>query len=272
MLQSNMLAMMSGLMCGLYNLTNALTHYICCSPVTTLVFYCLTYCSIICYVASLQTIFTRIAEETHQERRLPIAPTKDRYQIYIYKYMLQGVMRGKYKHTYWRSHYSPIKPRSQDKTWFGQHEWTPLLSEDFSADFEEGYNYTHYVNATRDILEGIEPYRDKHKCGSCYTVITDDIFLSTGYCAYSEHMDIIFYSRCTTSVTVHREDFIGEVKVVNKIILGLSSTAKVAGEGIVKWTLRDDFGVEQKIEVNALLVPTSKVILFSPQSYFEQVQ
>ena len=85
-------------------------------------------------------------------------------------------------------------------------------------------------------------------------------------------MDIVFYSRCTTSVTVHREDFIGEVKVVNKIILGLSSTAKVAGEGIVKWTLRDDFGVEQKIEVNALLVPASKVRLFSPQSYFEQVQ
>ena len=53
---------------------------------------------------------------------------------------------------------------------------------------------------------------------------------------------------------------------------GLSSTTKITGEGTIKWKIRDDFGVEQKIESKGLLVPESKVRLFRSQNYFEQVK
>ena len=60
------------------------------------IFYYFIYCLIISYVDSLQTIFTKISEESHQERHLPTAPTKHRYQKQSYKYMLQGMIRGSY--------------------------------------------------------------------------------------------------------------------------------------------------------------------------------
>ena len=63
-----------------------------------------------------------------------------------------------------------------------------------------------------------------------------------------------------------------EVRVVNNIMQWLSSTVKVTGEGMVTWKLRDDCGVEHTIKVNALMVLTSKVRLFSLQSYFAQEQ
>ena len=81
-----------------------------------------------------------------------------------------------------------------------------------------------------------------------------------------------FYSGCTTSVTPKKSDFVGDIKTVDKVMQGLSSTTKITGEGTIKWKIRDDFGVEQAIEVKWLLVPESKVRLFSPHSYFEQVK
>jgi hypothetical protein len=105
-----------------------------------------------------------------------------------------------------------------------------------------------------------------------YSAIDDDLFLPTGYYTDSQQMDIVFDSGCTTSVTPNKSDFVGDITEVHKIMQGLSSTTKITGEGMIKWKIRDDFGVEQIIEVNGLLVPESKVRLFSPQSYFNQVQ
>ena len=53
-------------------------------------------------------------------------------------------------------------------------------------------------------------------------------------------------------------------------MLGLGATVQVKGEGMVKWEFRDDYGVKQVIEVKGYYIPTSKVRLFSPQSYFKQ--
>ena len=53
-------------------------------------------------------------------------------------------------------------------------------------------------------------------------------------------------------------------------MMGLGASVRVEGEGIVECTLRDDCGVKQRIKVRAFYIPTSKVRLFSPQSYFQQ--
>ena len=109
----------------------------------------------------------------------------------------------------------------------------PILSKDYSTDFEKGCKYPHYFDATRDILDGIEQYHDRDNCGSCYTAIPYDLFLPTCYYTDSEHIDIIFDSGCTTYVTPHREDFVGKVKVVNKTMQGLNFTTKITGEGVL---------------------------------------
>ena len=53
---------------------------------------------------------------------------------------------------------------------------------------------------------------------------------------------------------------------------GLGATDIATGEGIIKWNFRDEYGVEQTVAVKALLVPSSQVRLFSPQSFFKQGQ
>ena len=74
--------------------------------------------------------------------------------------MPQGVRNGKSRQ-HWHPHYSLITSRSQNRTWFDEHEWTLVLNKDYSTYFETGCKYPHYFDATWDIVDGIQPYRDK---------------------------------------------------------------------------------------------------------------
>ena len=152
MLQSNMFAMMGEIILYLYNLPHAFINYIYCSPVNTLAFYCLTYFLIIVYVSSLHPLLTKILEEGTIQRHLPTPPTKCRYQKNLHKHR-KGIRRGSYNHQW--LHHSPIKMRPTKRTWLGEHTWDPILSQDYSLDFEKGCKFPHYFDATRHILEGI---------------------------------------------------------------------------------------------------------------------
>ena len=83
----------------------------------------------------------------------------------MHTHVTQGVRRENTNNNAPPRH-SPIKLRSTDKLWFDEHEWVPILSEDYSTDVEKGCKYPHYFDATRDILDGIEQYHDRDNCES----------------------------------------------------------------------------------------------------------
>ena len=85
-----------------------------------------------------------------------------------------------------------------------------------------------------------------------------------------ESKPIIFDSGFSIIVTPHKEDFVGKIKPVNKPISALNVTEEVEGEGMIEWTFRDEYGVSRVIHTKDFYIISSKVRLFSPQSYFIQ--
>ena len=49
----------------------------------------------------------------------------------------------------------------------------------------------------------------------------------------------------TPIVTPYKEDFIGPITPVKKIMKGLGSKVDVVDEGKIRWVFRDDYGVKQ---------------------------
>eukprot|EP00978_Attheya_sp_CCMP212_P020389 scaffold58309_cov49-Attheya_sp.AAC.3 len=70
-------------------------------------------------------------------------------------------------------------------------------------------------------------------------------------------------------ITPYRSDFMDYHKMDTKI-RGLSSNNAVDGRGTIHWTLRDTFGHNTVVEVQAYHVPTAEIRLFSPQAYFKK--
>jgi hypothetical protein len=64
-------------------------------------------------------------------------------------------------------------------------------------------------------------------------------------------------------ISPHKEDFATYVSS-NMKIKDLSSTNKVAGEGIIKWDLQDENGYTVTVEAYGYHIPTAKVRLLSP--------
>ena len=75
----------------------------------------------------------------------------------------------------------------------------------------------------------------------------------------TDEIPIVFDSGYMVAITPYRADFVGKIKSVNKTITGLSSHAKVEGEGTVRWNFYDDYGVLQKVQIKVYYIPTSKV-------------
>ena len=65
-------------------------------------------------------------------------------------------------------------------------------------------------------------------------------------------------------ISPHKEDFTTYVSS-NMKIKDLSSTNKVAGEGIIKWDLQDEKGYTVTVEAFEYHIPAAKVRLLSPQ-------
>lgn len=65
------------------------------------------------------------------------------------------------------------------------------------------------------------------------------------------------------ALTPVRSDFVGEIHSCNtRDLHEISSSTKVFGKGIVKWTVRDVFGIVHKIQTEAYYVPDASIRLF----------
>ena len=135
--------------------------------------------------------------------------------------------------------------------------------------------YAHYLDTimeTNDFL--FKDVVGKSKvpvCETCFTEVEEDVFDPKGHYLNTDDIPIVFDSGCTVAVNPHKADYVGKIKSVNKSITGLSSHFKVEGEGTVLRSFYDDYGVLQRVQIKVYYIPTSNVRLFSPQSYFRQV-
>ena len=109
-----------------------------------------------------------------------------------------------------------------------------------------------------------------HHCAQYFTVLEEDVFCPKGFYIGNGDKPIVFDSGCSIARTPFKDDFLGKITPVQKIITGLSSISKVEGEGIVEWSLYNDYGFIQHIKVKENYIPSSTVRLFIPQHYFQQ--
>jgi hypothetical protein len=73
-------------------------------------------------------------------------------------------------------------------------------------------------------------------------------------------------------VTPNIADFVGPIKKsCCGSLQGLGDTTRVDGEGIMEWQVRDILGSVRTIRTRGYLVKSAKVRLFSPQTYFKEV-
>ena len=87
----------------------------------------------------------------------------------------------------------------------------------------------------------------------------------------TDEIPVVIDTGASYALTPIREDFIDNL-VPSKLgsLQGLSSKAKVAGEGTVEWTIYDVNGVIKTVRVRAYYVPSATIRLFSPQVYFHE--
>ena len=82
---------------------------------------------------------------------------------------------------------------------------------------------------------------------------------------------IVIDTGASVSVTPNASDFVGGLATDNLPDLrGLNHTSKVAGTGLVEWSIYDVHGRIRKIRTRAFYVPDATIRLFSPQSYFQE--
>lgn len=102
----------------------------------------------------------------------------------------------------------------------------------------------------------------------CFPSIDASVFNSIGH---GLSTPLIIDSGASCCITPHRDDFstYGDSTVKVK---DLSGTNHVAGEGMIKWLVKDRFGREVSLELKAYHMPTASVRLLSPQALFKSVQ
>lgn len=85
---------------------------------------------------------------------------------------------------------------------------------------------------------------------------------------------IVLDTGCTISITPLKSDFISPPQPCedkDSSVKGLTDQARVQGEGIVQWRIKDVFGQVATIRTKAFWIPEADdVRLFSPQAYFDE--
>ena len=79
----------------------------------------------------------------------------------------------------------------------------------------------------------IEDGKGNH-CHECFIGVEDDLFIPKGLYMGSASKPITFDFWFSITVAPHRHDVMGELKLVNKSISGLSGTTEVEGEGTME--------------------------------------
>ena len=103
--------------------------------------------------------------------------------------------------------------------------------------------------------------------------VLDD--LPQGLLAAGDSLKLIVDTGCTKTETGYVEDFLpGTLKALEQPILidGIAGGLKITKAGVVRYKVLDDAGELQVIEADAYYIPSLNCRLFSPQSYFRQLQ
>ena len=103
-----------------------------------------------------------------------------------------------------------------------------------------------------------------------YASLNDDLLVPIWCYVGDQGLEVIFDSGCTIAVTSVKKDFVWDIQPVSKMMQDLGSTAEVAGKGTTQWNFRDNYGVNQVVQVEIYIVTTNIVRLFSHQPYFKK--
>ena len=89
------------------------------------------------------------------------------------------------------------------------------------------------------------------------------------YHQMAQRTPIVFDTGCSVSITPFQGDFVGIIQPCKvSHINGVGNTThKIAGVGVVEWSIYDANGEEFVIQTAAYYVPSSDIRLFSPQTY-----
>jgi hypothetical protein len=87
----------------------------------------------------------------------------------------------------------------------------------------------------------------------------------------SADLPVVLDTGASFSLTPILDDFVTELSSapINEI-RGISATAQVVGQGLVKWPIWDLFGRVRVIQIMAYYVPDATIRLFIPQVYFQE--
>lgn len=99
--------------------------------------------------------------------------------------------------------------------------------------------------------------------------------LPQGLLAAGDSLELIVDTGCTKTGTGYVEDFVpGTLKALDQPILmdGIAGGLEITKAGVVRYEVLDDTGELQVIEADAYYIPSLNCRLFSPQSYFRQLQ
>ena len=153
---------------------------------------------------------------------------------------MRSTRKGKRKK---RPQAPPKRKRYTQKTnthfggWKSEHKWQALLDYHYNSYFDlNSSQHDHYLDA---IMNKIDPFNDGDgectniSCG--FSTIEDDVFLPVGMYVSDNDIPIVFDSGSSVAVTPNNEDFISSFTKVNKIMMGLGATAKIEGDGRIKW-------------------------------------
>jgi hypothetical protein len=84
---------------------------------------------------------------------------------------------------------------------------------------------------------------------------------------------IVVDTGASISITPNVTDFIGQIRKAScESLQGLGDSSKVSGEGIIEWQIRDVLGTVRTVRTHAYLVKSAQVRLFSPQTYFKELE
>ena len=86
-------------------------------------------------------------------------------------------------------------------------------------------------------------------------------------------LPVVIDSGASRSLTPNLSDFVGPLRECSVDTLkGLGGKSLVVGVGTVEWTIRDLYGKTGKVRTEAYYVPSAEIRLFSPQTYFQELE
>ena len=83
---------------------------------------------------------------------------------------------------------------------------------------------------------------------------------------------LIIDSGASISICGDKDAFVTKLQTLGTDLQSLTGKVETGGKGIVRWNMRDDYGVSHEVLTTAFYVPGARVNLMSPQTYFKEIK